>query len=121
MKAIPSYLRFGKFLVRLTHVGQQNTCRRCNGVGHFAKECAYKVCFNSEKIGHESRDSEEEIRCSICKDTSHMAQACRFSWVKETLEQYEDDVSETHRDDLRVQREEPENTNVQGDKQLTRG
>lgn len=29
-EAIPSYLRFGKFLVRLLHDGQEDTCRCCN-------------------------------------------------------------------------------------------
>ena len=32
--AIPSYLRFGKFLVRLSHDGQQHTCRKCNHHDH---------------------------------------------------------------------------------------
>ena len=39
IRPLPSYLRFGKFLVRLSHDCQQHTCRRCNRAGHFAHEC----------------------------------------------------------------------------------
>ena len=49
IKAISSYLRFGKFLVRLSHDGQQHTCRKCNRAGHFANECENTVCFNCEE------------------------------------------------------------------------
>ena len=36
IKPIPSYLRFGPFLVQLRHDGQRPTSRRCNQPGHFA-------------------------------------------------------------------------------------
>ena len=77
---LPSYLRFGKFLVRLTHDGQQHTCRRCNCAGHFANECKNVVCFNCEELGHESRDCESAPRCCICKSTEHLARRCSLSW-----------------------------------------
>lgn len=79
---IPSYLRFGKFLVRLSHDGQQHTCRRCNRAGHFANECQNTVCFNCEELGHVSRDCEEEIRCCIWKSTEHFARRCPYSWYQ---------------------------------------
>jgi len=79
---IPSYLRFGKFLVRLSHDGQQHTCRRCNRAGHFANECQNTVCFNCEELGHVSRDCEEGIRCCICKSTEHFARRCPYSWYQ---------------------------------------
>ena len=79
---LPSYLRFGKFLVRLSHDGQQHTCRRCNRAGHFANECHNVVCFNCDELGHESRDCEEDVRCCICKSTDHLARSCPFSWYK---------------------------------------
>lgn len=80
---IPSYLRFGKFLIRLSRDGQLHTCRRCNQQGHFANECAYRVCYNCDAIGHESKDSVEDILCSFCKSNSHLARYCRFSWFTE--------------------------------------
>ena len=77
---LPSYLRFGKFLVRLSHDGQQHTCRRCNRAGHFASECQNVVCFNCDELGHQSRDCGENIRCCICKSEEHLARRCPFSW-----------------------------------------
>lgn len=82
IKPIPSYLRFGKFLIRLSHDGQQHTCRRCNEPGHFANECTNEYCFNCEEIGHMSKNCEEPLRCAICKSTSHLARFCRFSWYR---------------------------------------
>ena len=52
IKPIPSYLRFGPFLVQLRHHGLQPTCRRCNQPGHFAYDCPNIVCFNCEQAGH---------------------------------------------------------------------
>ena len=80
LSAIPSYLRFGKFLIRLSHYGQLHTCRRCNQLGHFANECERKICYNCEEVGHESKDCGEATLCSICKCNSHLAKYCSFSW-----------------------------------------
>ena len=82
---IPSYLRFGKFLVRLSHDGQQHTCRRCNRGGHFANECQDVVCFNCDELGHEASDCEEDPRCCICKSTEHLARTCPYSWFGQPL------------------------------------
>ena len=79
---LPSYLRFGKFLVRLSHDGQQHTCRRCNRAGHFANECQNIVCFNCEELGHQSRECEENVRCCICKSIEHVARHCPYSWYQ---------------------------------------
>lgn len=77
---LPTYLRFGKFLVRLSHDGQQHTCRRCNRAGHFANECQNVVCFNCDELGHQSRECGEAIRCCICKSVEHRARHCPYSW-----------------------------------------
>ena len=77
---LPSYLRFGKFLVRLSHDGQQHTCRRCNRAGHFANECENVVCFNCDELGHQSRDCDQPVRCCICKSEEHRARRCPYSW-----------------------------------------
>ena len=79
---LPSYLRFGKFLVRLSHDGQQHTCRRCNRAGHFANECQNTVCFNCDELGHQSRECKEPVRCCICKSVEHRACRCPFSWYR---------------------------------------
>ena len=79
---LPSYLRFGKFLVRLSHDGQQHTCRRCNRAGHFANECRNVICFNCEELGHQSRECESDRRCCICKSIHHLANRCQYSWFQ---------------------------------------
>ena len=81
---IPSYLRFGKFLVRLSHDGQDHTCRRCNRVGHFANDCPNVFCFNCEELGHMAPDCPHKDRCCICKSEDHRARYCRFSWHRKT-------------------------------------
>ena len=44
--AILSYLRFGKFSLRLYHEGQTLTFHSCNHSGHKAADCRRTVCFN---------------------------------------------------------------------------
>ena len=77
---LPSYLRFGKFLVRMSHDGQQHTCRRCNRAGHFANECQNTVCFNCDELGHQSRECGMPVRC--CKSEAHMTRRCPYSWYQ---------------------------------------
>ena len=78
--SVPSFLRFGRFLVRVKHPNQVPTCRKCNFAGHVVKECPYQICFNCENIGHVSRDCLEEDHCSICRKTGHYAIDCEYSW-----------------------------------------
>ena len=77
---LPSYLRFGKFLVRLSHDGQQHTCRRCNRADHFANECKNVVCFNCDELGHQSKECGGPVLCCICKHPDHRARRCPFAW-----------------------------------------
>lgn len=65
---IPSFIRFGRRLVRTFHLGQQRTCRRCNQPGHQAKECRLKFCFNCEEVGHEAPDCTKNILCRSVKN-----------------------------------------------------
>ena len=81
--AIPSYLRFGKFLVRLYHDGQTPTCRRCNRSGHKAADCRKTVCFNCDGLGHTSKECIRPMYCCICKSGQHLARTCPFSWHRE--------------------------------------
>ena len=71
--AIPCYLRFGRFQVRVKYEGQPKTCRRCGSDEHLNKEYRNLICFNCDQIGHESRDCPEDMLCCICKESSHMA------------------------------------------------
>lgn len=82
IQPLPSYLRFGKFLVRLSHDGQQHTCRRCNRAGHFAHECQNVICFNCEELGHQSKECGGPVLCCICKSPDHRARRCPFAWHK---------------------------------------
>ncbi len=88
---IPSYLRFGKFQIRLYHDGQIPTCRRCNRTGHKARDCKNTLCFNCDGLGHTSRDCIRPMYCCICKSGSHLAYICPLSWSRSKPE---DDVQE---------------------------
>ena len=77
----PSFLRFGRRLVRLKYNGQVPTCRRCNRVGHQAKECPNTVCFNCDELGHQAGSCPHAMRCSICKSENHVAVDCSF-WCR---------------------------------------
>ena len=78
---IPSYLRFGKFQLRLQYEGQTPTCRRCNRLDHKAADCKNTVCFNCDGLGHEARDCIRPMYCCICKSGQHLARECKFSWL----------------------------------------
>ena len=82
--AIPSFLRFGKFLIRLNHDGQVPTCRKCNRSGHKAAECRNIVCFNCDGLGHTSHVCVRPMYCCICKSGQHLARSCPFSWYRQT-------------------------------------
>ncbi|KAJ7360261.1 zinc finger protein [Desmophyllum pertusum] len=77
--AIPSFLRFGKFLVRLYHDGQKPTCWKCNRANHLAAQCDNIVCFNCERLGHMAHDCVKPMYCCICKSGDHLARTCPFS------------------------------------------
>lgn len=79
---IPSFLRFGKFLLRVQYDGQPKTCRRCNSLDHISRDCNNIVCFNCEGTGHESKECPEKVRCCICRKDDHMAIDCSYSWSK---------------------------------------
>jgi len=78
---IPSFIIFGRRLVRTFHVGQLQTCRRYNQPGHQAKECSIKVCSNFEEVDHEAPDCMKDTLCSICKESSHAAKNCPCGWI----------------------------------------
>ena len=81
-RPVPSFLRFGRRLVRIFHEGQDATCRRCNSPGHVAKECREKICFNCEEHGHEAPDCTQPLRCCIRKLPGHWAHNCKYSWFR---------------------------------------
>ena len=80
-KSLPSFLRFGRRLVRVDHEGQLPTCRKCNHPGHVAKDCTEKICFNCEEHGHEAPDCVHALRCSICKTPGHWGHNWKYSWI----------------------------------------
>ena len=47
-----------------------------------ARDCANDVCFNCDAVGHVARNCPEEVRCCICKQSTHRAIDCPFSWYQ---------------------------------------
>ena len=79
-KEIPSFLRFGKFLLRVSYEGQPKTWSRCDSRDHLAKDCRNTFCFNCDSIGHVSKQCPSNVKCCICKEESHKAIDCQLSW-----------------------------------------
>lgn len=80
--SIPSFLRFGKFQVRVWHEGQTKTCRRCNREGHIAKDCNNTLCFNCDELNHTAKECPHQMKCCICKGVDHLAAGCFHSWYR---------------------------------------
>ncbi|KAK2546823.1 Zinc finger CCHC domain-containing protein 3 [Acropora cervicornis] len=80
---VPSFLRFGKFLVHVRYNGQTRTCRHCHLTGHLANSCSNVCCYNCDETGHLSSACPHPVMCNICKSTDHKANACSFSWARE--------------------------------------
>ena len=80
---IPSFLRFGKFLVHVRYNGQVRTCRHCHQTGHLANTCGNQCCFNCDEIGHLASNCPKPVMCHLCKSPDHRANTCSFSWARE--------------------------------------
>ena len=78
--SVPSFLRFGMFLLRFTHAGQTPTCRKCNRSGHLAATCNNVLCFNCDQLGHVARECPNAMLCCLCKSSTHLAKTCPAAW-----------------------------------------
>ena len=108
---VPSFLRFGKFLVHVRYNGQTRTCRHCHLTGHLANSCSNVCCYNCDETGHLSSACPHPVMCNICKSTEHKANACSFSWAREVpstpphdeisrpTTEPNDDITANHTDD----------------------
>ena len=70
-ESIPSFMRFGRKLLRIKHEGQIPTCRKYHLPDHVARACPNVVCFNCDQLGHTFSDYTEDTKCSICKEDGH--------------------------------------------------
>ena len=84
---IPSFIKFGPFLVRVFYPGQPKHCWKCSSPDHIGRECPSQFCFNCEKCGHVAPNSDERIKCSLCKSEEHLAVDCPGNWSRRTREQ----------------------------------
>ena len=64
-RAIPCFLRFGRFQVRVKYEGQPKTCRHCGSEDHLLHECWNQICYNCDQPDHKSGDCPEDMRCCI--------------------------------------------------------
>ena len=80
---IPSYFQVGPYSLSVRYDGQSQTCRKCNEVGHMARECQVKRCFNCGDPGHLNVDCESERICQGCASPDHKLEKCPVSWEPE--------------------------------------
>lgn len=84
--AILSFLRFGKFQIRMYYDGQTPSCRKCNRTRHKAAECKNTVCFNCDGLGHVSKECVRPMYCCIYKSGQHLVRTCPLSWHRKRAE-----------------------------------
>ena len=74
---IPSFMKFGPFLVRVFYPGQPKLCWKCASPDHIGRECPSQYCFN---CGHLAHNCDDHIKCSLCKSEHHLAIDCPANW-----------------------------------------
>ncbi|KAK3728104.1 hypothetical protein QZH41_003918 [Actinostola sp. cb2023] len=80
-KPVPSYLKVGASQVKIYYSGQPQTCRKCGGVGHFARDCLDVQCFRCRQPGHVSRNCVEELKCNQCGEYGHTGWTCNAAFA----------------------------------------
>lgn len=80
LEPIPSYIRVGEMIMGTKYPNQQKTCRKCDSVGHIARNCHLMRCNNCAELGHKEVECEKELRCSICTNEAHLAKDCKYNW-----------------------------------------
>lgn len=84
---IPSFLKFGLYLVRVFYAGQPKVCWKCSSPDHIRRECPSNYCFNCDESGQKAHDCTKLISCSLRKSEEHLAVDCEGNWGRHTLAQ----------------------------------
>lgn len=59
----------------------------CTSPDHIGRDGPSDFCFNCDQSGHQAHDSEEWIKCCLCKSVQHLALDCPGNWSRRTLVQ----------------------------------
>ena len=70
--SLPSYIRVGGEVLRVSHEGQDATCRKCNLPGHLASQCSAVACNHCGSPNHLARDCNQwHSICALCAGRHH--------------------------------------------------
>lgn len=87
-KAIPSYITVGRYKVKVSYWGQQQTCKKCHEPGHHGNECTkFITCRECGGNDHLKKNCPKAC-CFGCGETGHLSHQCPkdFPTIEEGLE-----------------------------------
>ena len=87
-KAIPSYITVGRYKVKISYMGQQQTCKKCHEPGHYGKECTKVITCKECGANDHIKKNCLQACCFGCGEIGHLSHQCskEFPSIEEILE-----------------------------------